>query len=102
MNVNEITPGTNGTISHYFALALPLTIPTAWIIIAFQSKYIFPAGTGFWKRLTWPFFLFHNMKNAPAETLEYPESNFIWPFVAMYIFYYLYWVGYILTYTMGT
>ena len=49
MNVNEITPGTNGTIFHYFALALPLTILTAWIIIAFQSKYIFPARTGFWK-----------------------------------------------------
>ena len=50
---------------YHFALVLPLTILTAWIVIAFQSKYIFLAGTGFGKRLAWPFFLFHNMISLP-------------------------------------
>lgn len=60
MNVSEINPqgGTALTnISQYIALTLPLTIVTAWIIIAFQSKYIFPEGTSFYKRLGWPIFI---------------------------------------------
>jgi len=61
MNVNEITPDTNGTLSQYFSLAVPLTILTAWIIVAFQSKYIFPPETSFMKRLAWPLFLIPNM-----------------------------------------
>lgn len=60
MNVIEINPQ-NGTattnLSQYIALALPLTIVTVWIIMAFQSKYIFPQGTSFFKRLGWPIFL---------------------------------------------
>jgi hypothetical protein len=85
-------------ISHYFALALPLTILTAWIIFAFQSKYTFPAGTGFWKRLAW---LFHNMIS--KKTLQQKRLNTLNPilydpFVAIYIFHYFYWVGYVLIY----
>jgi len=60
MNVVEINPqgGTAITnLSQYVALTLPLTILTAWIIIAFQSKYIFPEGTSFYKRLGWPIFI---------------------------------------------
>jgi len=59
MNVGEITPSTNGTLWQYFTLAVPLTLVTAWVIIAFQSKYMFPEleKTSFWKRLAWPFFL---------------------------------------------
>jgi hypothetical protein len=60
MNVNEINPQ-NGTaltnLSQYIALTLPMTIVTAWIIIAFQSKHIFPQGTSLYKRLGWPFFI---------------------------------------------
>lgn len=41
MNVNEINPGSGTKISIYVAVALPLTVFTAWIIIAFQSRYIF-------------------------------------------------------------
>ncbi|KAF7985517.1 hypothetical protein HWV62_3737 [Athelia sp. TMB] len=41
MNVVEINPGTNGTLSHYAATAIPLTIVTIWLIIAFQSKKYF-------------------------------------------------------------
>lgn len=60
MNVIEINPqgGTALTnLSQYVALTLPLTVVTAWIIIAFQSKYIFPEGTSFYKRLGWPIFI---------------------------------------------
>ena len=59
MNVAEINPGTLGTLPHYIAVALPFTIFTAWIIIAFQSKYIFKDEVPFWWRLTWPFKLFY-------------------------------------------
>lgn len=55
MNVDVIN-GTGGPITSYLALALPLTIVTAWIIIAFQSENIFPPGTSFVKRLGWPVF----------------------------------------------
>jgi len=55
MNVKEITPGTNGTLVHYVVAALPFTLTTIWIIIAFQSKYIFGEGCSIWKRLGWPY-----------------------------------------------
>ncbi|KAJ2925295.1 hypothetical protein H1R20_g11758, partial [Candolleomyces eurysporus] len=60
MNVAEINPGTLGTVPHYVAVALPFTIFTAWIIIAFQSKYIFQGEVSFWLRLTWPFKLLYD------------------------------------------
>ena len=84
MNVGEITPSTNGTLWEYFALAIPLTLVTAWIIIAFQSKYMFPKleRTSFWKRLAWPFFLsFFSMswkKEEPPGPEEKPADNFKW------------------------
>ncbi|KAF6751709.1 hypothetical protein DFP72DRAFT_906906 [Ephemerocybe angulata] len=59
MNVAEINPGTLGTIPHYVAVAIPFTIFTIWVIIAFQSKYIFEGEVPFWLRLTWPFRLFY-------------------------------------------
>ena len=55
MNVDVINDS-GGPITSYLALALPLTIVTAWIIVAFQSEHIFPPGTSFIKRLGWPFF----------------------------------------------
>jgi hypothetical protein len=60
MNVVEINPqgGTAITnLSQYIALTLPLTIFTAWLIIAFQSKHIFPKGTSLYKRFAWPVFI---------------------------------------------
>ena len=80
MNLGVINPGTNGTVPQYLAVALPLTIVTAWVIIAFQSKYIFPPGTGFIKRLGWPMFLFNQIiltKSKPSEPqLEYPVGGY--------------------------
>ncbi|KAH9474783.1 hypothetical protein JR316_0013248 [Psilocybe cubensis] len=61
MNVSEINPGSLGTLPRYIEIALPLTLVTAWIIIAFQSTYIFPENTGFMKRLGWPVYLIKRM-----------------------------------------
>jgi hypothetical protein len=58
MNVIEINiQGSTAKLSQFVALILPLTIVVFWIFIAFQSKYIFPRGTSFYKRLGWPFFV---------------------------------------------
>ena len=74
MNVSEITPSTNGTLWQYFALAVPLTLVTAWIIVAFQSKYIFPKGTSFWKRLLWPLLLMPMFSKKNDPPAEQPDS----------------------------
>ncbi|KAF8958964.1 hypothetical protein BDZ97DRAFT_2046038 [Flammula alnicola] len=68
MNVSEINPGTLGTLAHYLAAALSLTMVTVWIIIAFQSGYIFRKKTGFFKRLGWPFYL-------TIESVEYWKTR---------------------------
>ncbi|PPQ66789.1 hypothetical protein CVT24_008698 [Panaeolus cyanescens] len=74
MNVEEINPGTFGTLPHYLAVALPLTLLTAWIIIAFQSTYLFEAETHFLLRLGWPVYLimkyFGLHKRKPQEEVE--------------------------------
>ena len=70
MNVGEINPGTNGTLPHYVAVALPLTLITAWIIIAFQSTYIFETETTFLKRLGWPVYLVHMMLKNRNKKVE--------------------------------
>jgi len=57
MNVIEINPDSHETLPHYFAFAFPLTIVTAWVIIAFQSKHIFKDKTNFFSRLGWPVYL---------------------------------------------
>jgi len=59
MNVEEISPDTHGTLPIYFETALPLTALTIWIVIAFQSKYLFGRRpSSFWTRLLWPVLLF--------------------------------------------
>ncbi|KAF8194202.1 hypothetical protein BJ912DRAFT_901347, partial [Pholiota molesta] len=64
MNVKELVacppekgPCVKGTIAHYAETALPFTLATVWVIVAFQSRHIFPAGTSFWTRLVWPILL---------------------------------------------
>ncbi|KAF9467131.1 hypothetical protein BDZ94DRAFT_1249633 [Collybia nuda] len=58
MNVKTFAPETAGTLPHYVGAAISLTILTIWIIVAFQSRYIFAEGTSIWVRLAWPFLLF--------------------------------------------
>jgi len=57
MNVLELSPGTSGSLGRYFAIALPLTAITAWIVIAFQSEGVLPEESNRYKRLAWPAFL---------------------------------------------
>ncbi|PBK90727.1 hypothetical protein ARMGADRAFT_1111301 [Armillaria gallica] len=58
MNVRELSNDTKGTLPHYFEVAAPLTFLTVWVVMAFQSKYLFDSGTTFWMRLVWPWMLF--------------------------------------------
>ena len=67
MNVGVINPGTNGTLGQYFVTTASLTVVTVWIIVAFQSRHMFPPGVPFWKRLGWPFFLFFYMYKKTKE-----------------------------------
>ncbi|KAK0224094.1 hypothetical protein IW262DRAFT_873230 [Armillaria fumosa] len=54
MNVREISPGTNGSLLFYFLVAVPLTLLTVRIIMAFQSKRPSESRSTFWMRLVWP------------------------------------------------
>jgi len=70
MNVIEINPDSHETLPHYFAYAFPLTIVTAWVIIAFQSKHIFKERTNFFRRLGWPVYLLIDMIRKRAQRSE--------------------------------
>ncbi|KAF8062242.1 hypothetical protein FPV67DRAFT_1563640 [Lyophyllum atratum] len=54
MNVTTFVPDTGGTLPHYLAVAIPLTITTIWVVVAFQSKHIFPTDTSLLRRFAWP------------------------------------------------
>lgn len=64
MNIKEIVPGTGGTLAHYVAVAVPLTIITIWVIVAFQSKYLYTKPPRFWVRLGWPKILLERLFGA--------------------------------------
>ncbi|KAF8908206.1 hypothetical protein CPB84DRAFT_1813404 [Gymnopilus junonius] len=38
MNVQEINPGSHGTLGHFFAAAVPLTLLTIWVVIGYQIQ----------------------------------------------------------------
>ncbi|KAJ2919747.1 hypothetical protein MD484_g751, partial [Candolleomyces efflorescens] len=59
MNVFEISPGAHATIPLYIAIAVPLTVFTMWIVIAFRSKIVLSGEVPFWMRLIWPLKKFH-------------------------------------------
>ncbi|TFK31449.1 hypothetical protein BDQ12DRAFT_694125 [Crucibulum laeve] len=75
MNVGEIAPGTLGTIAHYVEIAVPLTIITIWVIVAFQSRYIFPDDVSFWQRLGWPVLLIKRRFGKQSEDDESTTSS---------------------------
>ncbi|KAH6910723.1 hypothetical protein BKA70DRAFT_1271341 [Coprinopsis sp. MPI-PUGE-AT-0042] len=64
MNIKEIVPGTTENLAHYFETALPLTLASVWVIVAFQSKYVFGDDMPFWQRLGWPILM-------PLKRLEW-------------------------------
>ena len=75
MNVREISPSTNGSLWQYILLAVFLTLLTVWVVIAVQSKYVFPKRTSLMKRLAWPIYLvlipiFSKKNDLPTYDLE--------------------------------
>jgi hypothetical protein len=54
MNIHEIAPGTRGSLSHYFEIALPLTLVTFWVVVAFRSEPQDGQNPTIWMRLIWP------------------------------------------------
>lgn len=76
MNIKEINPGTFSSIKAYLLITLPLTTITAWIIIAFQSTYIFPENTDFVKRLGWPIYLLLKMIKNWQQNQRVNDSKF--------------------------
>jgi len=56
MNVREVTDDATETLAHYAAVAVTLTVLTAWLVVSLQSHSPFhEPGAGFWRRLAWPF-----------------------------------------------
>jgi len=74
MNVEVINPGTNGTLWQYFTTTASLTVVTVWIIVAFQSRHMFPVNVPFWKRLGWPmtlpYYMYRDTKKEKQEKLQ--------------------------------
>ncbi|KAF8523158.1 cora-like Mg2+ transporter protein-domain-containing protein [Hysterangium stoloniferum] len=68
MNLREINPDSNGTLSHYFATAVPLTIVSTWVIVAYQwtarPNEQAPAGM---MRLLWPVMLVWRLIGRPQD-----------------------------------
>ncbi|KAF8809597.1 hypothetical protein BYT27DRAFT_7187347 [Phlegmacium glaucopus] len=77
MNIQEIVPGTKGSIAHYVVTTIAFTLVTVWVITAFQSRYIFRTGVTFWKRLGWPVFLLLRLfgKDPYAPTTADPSQG---------------------------
>ncbi|KAF5384256.1 hypothetical protein D9615_003332 [Tricholomella constricta] len=54
MNIKELSRDTQGTLPDYFAAAIPFTVATIWIVIAFQRKATSSDETNILKRFAWP------------------------------------------------
>ncbi|KAF8516402.1 hypothetical protein JB92DRAFT_2267729 [Gautieria morchelliformis] len=70
MNIKEINPGTKGSLPHYFATTIPLTLLTTWVIIAFQGRWSSQGeddNVSIWRRLMWPIMLVQRMKSREKE-----------------------------------
>jgi hypothetical protein len=70
MNISILAPDTEGTLAHYFEVAISLTVSTVWVIVAFQSKYIYPDNTPIWVRLGWPVMLTMNLLKSRFGKVE--------------------------------
>lgn len=67
MNIQPINPLTNYSITFYIMIAIPLTVVTIWVVVAFQSSYMFHDDTPIWKRLAWPYYLLQYLGNRDRE-----------------------------------
>ena len=71
MNVRELNSGTFGSLSHYVEAALPLTLVTIWIIVAYQSRFVLREDEAMWKKLLWPIALGQRLLSRPQR----PEDD---------------------------
>lgn len=57
MNIGELNSGTFGTLGHYFAAAIPLTVFTIWVFVAYQGDWHsgVGGGVGLMFRFMWPY-----------------------------------------------
>jgi hypothetical protein len=67
MNVIELNSGTFGTIPLYVAAALPLTMLTIWIIVAYQSRFVLHDDEPMWKKLLWPIAFVNKLISRPRR-----------------------------------
>jgi len=60
MNVVELNPGGHTSLPRFFEAAVPLTLFTIWVVVAFQSRLTLRDDSGgVWKRLLWPIMIFN-------------------------------------------
>jgi hypothetical protein len=58
VNVQEVNPQGAETWTHFVIGSVALTVPTLWILVALQCRYIFGEDDmSFWKHLCWPYYL---------------------------------------------
>lgn len=77
MNVIELNSGTYGTIPHYIAATLPLTLFTIWIIVAFQSRFVLRDDEAMWKKLLWPIALSQRLFARSRRSLDDSSSSYL-------------------------
>ena len=62
MNVVELNPQTGlFPLVRFFEAAVPLTLVTIWIIVAFQNRFVLQNEYTVWGRLLWPLAAFDNL-----------------------------------------
>ena len=67
MNIRELNAGTFGSLSHYIEAALPLTVVTIWIIVAYQSRFVLREDKAMWKKFLWPIALLLTRPQRPED-----------------------------------
>ena len=77
MNVIELNQGTYGTLAHYVAATLPLTVVTIWVVVAFQNSFTVPAAGNTWTRLLWPIFILRALFHQPRRPDNGRKSSII-------------------------
>lgn len=67
MNITVLVDSTHGTLAHFVAAAIAFTLLTVWIMVAFQSKSMYPDHTPLWVRFGWPALLCTNLLKRKSE-----------------------------------
>lgn len=79
MNVTPINPGSKGTLSHYVAAAIPMTLVTIWAVIAFNPKKndLGEPQTSLSRRFAWPITAWKHafLKSPPKPVADYEAQN---------------------------